>query len=136
LEGGLAPGATVMSWRGIKGGIEAARAGHDVVMTPTDFTYLDYYQSKSPEEPLAIGGFLPLEKVYSFEPVPGEFTSAEAKRVLGTQGQIWTEYIPTMHHLEYMAFPRLAALAEVAWTPAAQRDYAQFTGRLRIAEQR
>jgi len=136
LEGGLAPGATVMSWRGIKGGIEAARAGHDVVMTPTDFTYLDYYQSKDPGEPLAIGGFLPLEKVYSFEPVPGEFTPAEAKRVLGTQGQIWTEYIPTMHHLEYMAFPRLAALAEVAWTPAAQRDYVQFTGRLRVAEQR
>jgi hexosaminidase len=137
LEGGLAPEATVMSWRGTKGGIAAARAGHDVVMAQTDFTYFDYYQSRNPEEPLAIGNYLlPLEKVYQFEPVPGELSPAEARHVLGVQGQHWTEYIPTLFHLEYMAFPRLAALAEVAWTPAARRDYAAFTGRLRVQEQR
>jgi hexosaminidase len=136
LEGGLAPGATVMSWRGTKGGIAAARAGHDVVMAPTDYTYLDYYQSRNPEEPLAINRLLLLDKVYQFEPVPPELNSAEARHILGVQGQLWGAFIPTLFHLEYMAFPRLAALAEVAWTPAARRDYASFTGRLRVQEQR
>jgi hexosaminidase len=137
LEGGLAPGATVMSWRGTQGGIAAARAGHDVVMAQTDFTYFDYYQSRNPDEPLAIGDYLlPLEKVYQFEPVPRELNPAEARHILGIQGQLWSQFIPTLFHLEYMAFPRLAALAEVAWTPPARRDYAAFTNRLRVQEQR
>ena len=136
LEGGLAPGATVMSWRGIQGGIAAARAGHDVVMTPTDFTYFDYYQSKDPDEPLGAGGFIPLERVYQYDPVPEGFTPDQARRVLGTQGQLWTEGIATPHDLEYMAFPRLAALAEVAWTPLARKDYASFLERLSAQQQR
>jgi hexosaminidase len=136
LEGGLAPGATVMSWRGMEGGIAAARAGHDVVMTPTDFVYLDYYQSKDPSEPLAIGGYLPVEKVYSFEPVPRELGAEEARRVLGAQGNLWTEYIATPEHLEYMAFPRLAALAEVTWTPKERRHFTDFRDRVRLQEQR
>jgi hexosaminidase len=130
LEGGLAPGATVMSWRGNKGGIAAARAGHDVVMTPTDYVYLDYYQSKDAGEPLGIGGYVPLEKVYSFEPVPPELNQNEARRVLGAQGNIWTEYIQTPEHLEYMAFPRLAALAEVTWTARDKMDFQDFEPRL------
>lgn len=130
LEGGLAPNATVMSWRGIEGGIAAAKAGHDVVMTPTSHCYLDYYQSDHPEEPLAIGGFLPLAKVYAQEPIPAELTADEAKHILGTQGNLWTEYIPTLEKLHYMAFPRMCALAEVAWTPATRRDYNDFVVRL------
>jgi hexosaminidase len=131
LEGGLAPNATVMSWRGTKGGIEAARAGHDVVMSPTSHVYLDYYQSSDrAAEPLAGGGFLPLDTVYAFEPVPAELTPAEARRVLGAQGNLWTEYVPTPKRAEYMLFPRLSALAEVAWTPKAGRDFADFRRRL------
>ncbi|HUP44876.1 MAG TPA: beta-N-acetylhexosaminidase, partial [Thermoanaerobaculia bacterium] len=122
LEGGLAPGATVMSWRGVDGGITAAKAGHDVVMAPTSHVYLDYAQAKEPGEPLNIGGFLPLENVYSFEPVPADLTAVEARHVLGAQGNIWTEYIPSPGHVEYMAFPRLVALSEVTWTPAARKD--------------
>jgi hexosaminidase len=136
LEGGLAPGATVMSWRGTDGGIAAARAGHDVVMAPNSHTYFDHYQSKDPGEPLAIGGFTPLEKVYSFEPIPEQLTPEEARRVLGAQAQLWTEYIPTPEHAEYMAYPRLCALAEVVWSPRASRDFAGFLARMRIHEQR
>ncbi len=131
LEGGAPPGAVVMSWRGVKGAIAAARAGHDVVMAPTTHTYFDYYQSKDPSEPLAIGGFLPLETVFEFDPIPTELTPEEARRILGAQGQLWTEYIPTPEHLEYMAFPRLVALAEVTWTGKPGRDYADFLRRLR-----
>src|SRR6266567_800024 len=135
LEGGtegLAPNAVVMSWRGMEGGIAAAQAGHDVVMTPTSNTYFDYYQSQNPaNEPLAIGGFLPLETVYAFEPVPASFDAATAAHVLGTQGQIWTEYQRTPKNVEYMVFPRLTALAEVAWTPREQRNFADFSARLR-----
>ncbi len=131
LEGGLAPEATVMSWRGTAGGIEAARQGHDVIMTPTSHMYFDYYQSEdSSGEPLAIGGYLPLEKVYSFEPVPPELTETEARHVLGAQGNLWTEYIATPDHAEYMAYPRALALAEVAWSPKASRDWAGFRNRL------
>lgn len=129
LEGGLAPGATVMSWRGTKGGIAAAQAGHDVVMAPNTYTYLDYYQSKDPGEPLSIGGFLPLEKVYEFEPAPSELSEDEKKRVLGGQGQLWTEYIQTPSQFEYMAFPRLLAVAESVWTPAARKDFTSFLAR-------
>lgn len=133
LEGGLAEGATVMSWRGMEGGIKAARARHDVVMAPTSHTYFDFYQSRLRRfEPVAIGGFTPIEKVYAFEPVPKELTAEEAKHVLGAQFQLWAEYIPNPKHLEYMAFPRGAALAEVVWSPAALRDPDSFFARLPI----
>lgn len=136
LEGGLAPGATVMSWRGVKGGITAAKSGHDVVMAPTTHTYLDYYQSQEPGELPAIGGNLPLETVYSFEPIPADLTADESRHVLGTQAQIWTEYLPTPGHVEYMAFPRLIALAEVAWSPKERKDYPDFLARLSVHEER
>lgn len=130
LEGGLAPNATVMSWRGIEGGIEAAKQQHDVIMTPTSHCYLDYYQSTHADEPLAIGGFLPLEKVYNFEPVPDELTADEAKYILGAQVNLWTEYIPTREQLEYMAFPRLCALSEVVWSPREAKDFDKFIPRI------
>jgi hexosaminidase len=131
LEGGLAPDATVMSWRGEKGGIAAAKAGHDVVMAPSESTYFDHYQSKDKtKEPLAISGFLPLEKVYSYEPIPKDLNDTEAKHVLGAQGQIWTEYILDPPHVEYMAFPRACALAEVVWSPKQPRELTQFLPRL------
>ncbi|MHB1193563.1 MAG: family 20 glycosylhydrolase [Longimicrobiales bacterium] len=130
LEGGLAPNATVMSWRGVQGGIDAARQGHDVVMTPTSHVYFDYLQGEAAQEPLGIGGFVPLERVYSFEPVPDELSAAEARRVLGAQANLWTEYIPTGEHAEYMLNPRLLALSEVVWSPAEARDFRDFARRL------
>jgi hexosaminidase len=130
LEGGLAPGATVMSWRGEKGGITAARAGHDVVMAPEKPVYFDHYQSKGPLEPAAIGGHNPIEDVYAYEPVPKELGEKEAKHVLGAQAQLWTEYMPNGKHLEYMAWPRLSALSEVVWSPKEARDLAGFKARL------
>jgi hexosaminidase len=131
LEGGLAPGATVMSWRGEKGGIEAAKQGHDVVMTPTGFTYFDYYQSKDrATEPPAIGGFLPLDKVYSYDPIPKELAGADSKKVLGAQFQVWTEYIPDPKQAEYMAYPRACALSEVVWSPLSAKNFDDFMGRL------
>jgi hexosaminidase len=131
LDGGLAPNATVMSWRGTQGGLAAARAKHDVVMAPNGFTYLDHYQSRNTAvEPIAIGGFLPLERVYSFEPVPAELEPEFARHILGAQAQLWTEYMKEPKKVEYMAWPRLAAIAEVVWTPVAQKDYAGFLGRL------
>lgn len=133
LEGGLAPGATVMSWRGEKGGIEAARLGHDVVMTPTDFTYFDYYQSQNKEtEPPAGGGVVTLEKVYGYDPLPAALSADEARHVLGAQFQVWTEYIPTPKHAEYMAYPRACALSEVVWSPKGERDFDRFLGRLAV----
>ncbi|TET19155.1 MAG: beta-N-acetylhexosaminidase, partial [Candidatus Cloacimonadota bacterium] len=116
LEGGLAPDATVMSWRGIEGGIEAAQEGHDVVMSPTSHCYFDYYQGEPENEPMAIGGFLPLKKVYSFEPTPEELSSEEAEHILGAQANLWTEFIDTPEHAQYMTFPRIAAIAEVIWS--------------------
>ncbi len=130
LEGGLAPNSTVMSWRGIEGGIEAAKQKHDVIMTPTSHCYLDYYQSTHPDEPLAIGGFLPLKKVYNYEPIPVELTEAESKYILGTQVNLWTEYIPNKTKLNYMAFPRLCALSETAWSTKAVRNFDKFIPRL------
>jgi len=130
LQGGLAPGATVMSWRGQQGGITAANAGHDVVMAPTSHTYFDYYQGSSDKEPLAIGGDLPLEKVYGFEPIPQDIAAEKAGHVLGVQGQLWGEFISTTRHLEYMAYPRAAALAEVGWSPKTARNYENFLARL------
>ena len=131
LQGGLAPNAVVMSWRGVDGGIAAAQAGHDVVMAPGSHTYFDHYQSADTvAEPLAIGGYLPLDTVYAFEPVPPALTASEARHVLGAQGQLWTEYVPDAKRAEYMVFPRVCALAEVLWTPPEERDYGDFTRRL------
>ena len=130
LEGGLAPEATVMSWRGMKGGIEAAEQGHDVIMSPTNYCYLDYYHTDAPGEPLAIGGLLPVEKVYAFEPIPGELPLAAHKHILGGQGNIWTEYIATLPKLRYMAYTRLMALSEVLWTPAERKAFLPFALRL------
>jgi len=129
LEGGLAPEATVMSWRGMEGGIAAAKAGHDVVMSPTDCCYLDYYQTLN-GEPKAIGDFLPLEKVYSFEPVPDLLEQDKRHFILGTQGNVWTEYMPTTERVEYMALPRMCALAEVAWSQQDQRNLDDFLTRM------
>ncbi|MCK4700572.1 MAG: beta-N-acetylhexosaminidase [Bacteroidales bacterium] len=131
LEGGLAPEATVMSWRGTKGGIEAAKQHHDVIMTPTTHCYFDYYQSENKEnEPLAIGGYLPLEKVYSYDPMPEELSEEEAKYILGAQGNLWTEYIKTPDKVEYMTYPRATALSEVVWTQPEKKDYGSFLKRM------
>jgi hexosaminidase len=119
-----------MSWRGMAGGIAAARQGHDVIMSPVDHAYFDYYQGDAAGEPLAIGGFLPLERVYAFEPVPDVLTAPQSRHILGAQGNLWTEYITTPEHLEYMLLPRLLALAEVAWTPRDSRSWASFQARL------
>ncbi|MEZ4829941.1 MAG: glycoside hydrolase family 20 protein [Bacteroidia bacterium] len=130
LEGGLAPEATVMSWRGTEGGIEAARQKHDVIMTPTQFCYLDYYQGDPAVDPLAIGGNLTLEKVYSFEPTPSGLSQEEENYIRGAQANVWTEYIKTQEHLEFMVFPRACAMAEVVWSPKASRDWEDFAARL------
>ncbi|GAA2758325.1 family 20 glycosylhydrolase [Actinopolymorpha rutila] len=130
LEGGLASGATVMSWRGESGGVTAARAGHDVVMAPTDPTYFDYYQSDQDDEPLTIGGLNTLESVYAYEPVPAELTGPEAKHVLGAQFQLWGEFQPNGASVEYMTFPRACAFAEAVWRERRTRSYEEFRDRL------
>ena len=133
LEGGLAPNATVMSWRGTEGAVEAAKEGHDVILTPGSHAYFDHYQADLSDEPLAIGGFLPLKKVYSFNPIPEELTEEEAKYVLGAQGNVWTEYMPTTDQVEYMAFPRILAMSEVVWRGATtnlEADYPDFLSRV------
>ena len=133
LEGGLAPNATVMSWRGVVGGIEAARQGHDVIMTPTKYAYFDFYQADPASEPLAMNwaGFtIPLDTVYSFEPIPDELTAAEAKHIIGAQANLWTEYISTPEYVEYMAYPRALAMAEVVWSPKEKRNIDSFYARL------
>ncbi|MCX7018927.1 MAG: beta-N-acetylhexosaminidase [bacterium] len=129
LEGGLAPGAAVMSWRGVKGGIEAASAGHDVVMSPTTHCYFDYLQAKT-GEPVGIGGFLPLEKVYEFDPVTTGIPEAKRQHVLGGQANVWTEHIPNARKLQYMTAPRVCALAEAVWSPADKRNWADFRARM------
>jgi hexosaminidase len=132
LEGGLASNATVMSWRGMAGGVAAAKSGHDVVMSPTSHTYFDYCQARPRQyEPRAIGGYLPLKVVYTFEPVPPELSESEARHVLGAQFQLWSEFIPHPKHVEYMAFPRGCALSEVVWSPQGQRNFDSFMRRLR-----
>lgn len=137
LEGGLAPNATVMSWRGTQGAIEAAKQHHNVIMTPTSHCYFDYKQSDNEDEPLAnSGGFLPLEKVYSFNPIPEELNEEESKYVLGGQGNIWTEYIPNEKQLEYMAFPRILAMSEVLWSPTDKKNYPDFVARVDNFHQR
>ena len=130
LEGGLAPNATVMSWRGVDGGIEAAKQHHNVIMTPNTYLYFDYYQSTDTEnEPMAIGGYLPLERVYSLEPTAG-IPDEYKKYVIGVQANLWTEYIPTFSQVEYMVMPRMAALAEVQWTDPSKKEYQSFLPRL------
>jgi hexosaminidase len=129
LEGGLAPNAVVMSWRGTKGGIAAARSGHDVVMTPNRQTYFNYGQDASREGPGHTGAVLTLMTVYHFEPTEG-MTAAEAKHVLGGQACLWTEYVPTPGDVEYLLFPRLFAMAEVLWSPKDERDDADFLKRV------
>ena len=130
LEGGLAPNAAVMSWRGEEGGIAAAQQGHAVVMTPTEYCYFNHYQGDPNLEPLAWGDYLPIEKVYRYNPVPKVLTEEEGKWVLGVQANLWTEYIASADLAEYMLLPRLSALAEVAWTPQLSRDEADFFERL------
>ncbi len=131
LEGGLAPNATVMSWRGTAGGIEAAKLKHDVIMTPNTYMYFDYYQSKDVEnEPMAIGGYVPLEKVYSFEPFAPSLTPEEQKYIIGVQANLWTEYVPEYKQVEYMELPRLSALAEVQWTMPEKKNYDDFIARI------
>lgn len=130
LEGGLPEGATVMSWRGIEGGIEAARQGADVVMTPTSHLYFDYFQGDPEQEPLAIGGYTPLREVYAFDPVPDVLAPEEAEHILGAQANVWTEYITNPRKVEYMAYPRALALAEVVWSPTEVRHWEGFRDRL------
>ena len=130
LEGDVAPNATVMSWRGSAGGIQAAQMGHDVIMTPNDYCYFDYYQTKERDnEPLAIGGYVPLEKVYSLEPT-AQLTAEQARHIVGAQANLWTEYIATPEHVEYMVLPRMAALCEVQWSAPEKKSYDDFRNRL------
>ena len=135
LEGGLAPNATVMSWRGEEGGIAAAQQKHNVIMTPGTYCYFDDSQTKN-EDSLTIGGYLPLEKVYSYEPVPKELTAEEAKYVLGAQGNVWTEYMKTPSKVEYMIFPRMSALSEVLWSPKENSDMNDFSTRITAMRKR
>ncbi len=130
LEGDLAEGATVMSWRGVAGGVKASAMGFDVIMTPNTYLYLDYYQSKDASEPFGIGGHLPLEKVYGYEPFEGLDTNQQ-KHILGVQANLWTEYIATPEHLEYMLLPRMVALSEIQWCPAEAKNYERFTSSLK-----
>ncbi|MBR5193970.1 MAG: family 20 glycosylhydrolase [Bacteroidaceae bacterium] len=129
LEGGLAPNATVMSWRGTEGGLKAIEAGHRAIMTPGEFCYFDSYQDAPHTQPEAIGGYLPLSKVYSYNPIPETFTPEQAALMYGVQANLWAEYIPTPEHLEYMIYPRILALAEVAWSAVANKNYDEFHGR-------
>lgn len=130
LEGGIAPNATIMSWRGMDGAIEAAKAGHHVIATPNSHCYFDYYQSDNPAEPLAIGGLLPLAKVYAFNPIPQSLNHSEAKYVLGGQGNVWTEYMPKSENVTYMAIPRMFALSEALWTKNDQKSFENFKNKL------
>lgn len=131
LEGGLVPDATLMSWIGESGGIEAAHQHHDVIMTPNTYLYFDYYQSKKVEdEPLAIGGYLPIEKTYNYEPMPKELTKEEQQYIKGVQANLWTEYIPVFSQVQYMVLPRLGAAAEVQWTDPSKKDYKDFLRRV------
>jgi hexosaminidase len=135
-EGGLAKNAAVMWWRGAPGvkiAKKAAQEGHDIVVASNPYLYFDYYQGKdTKKEPLAIGGYLPLGKVYNFDPIIKGLSKKEASHILGAQGQLWTEYIPNMKHVEYMAYPRACALAELTWLPKEKKNYQDFFKRLKI----
>ena len=130
LEGGLAPNAMVMSWRGTEGGIEAAHLKHDVVMTPGKYCYFDHYQSDPEDEPLAIGGFTTVSKIHEYDPAPKTLPKNVRKYIKGVQGNVWTEYIPSDSHLEYMVFPRLLSMAEIQWTTVKRKSYPDFAKRL------
>jgi len=130
LEGGLAPGARVMSWRGEQGGIDAARQNHDVIMTPGGTCYFDKYQQNPAGEPEAIGGFLPLQKVYEYEPLPATLEKEKQQYIKGAQANLWTEYVPTQEHAAYMIFPRIIALSEVVWSNPKAKNWAQFQEKL------
>lgn len=130
IEGGLAPNATVMSWRGIAGGIEAARQGHDVIMTPNSHLYFDYYQNNPQVEPKSIGGYITTKRVYGFEPIPEVLTAEQARHILGAQANLWVEFIQTFDRVEYMVLPRMSALSEVVWSPKESRNWDSFTERL------
>lgn len=138
IEGGLASGATVMSWRGVEGGITAAKQGHDVIMTPRQFCYFDYYQSKDKYEPFAIGGFVPVEKVYSYNPIPdtSELPAEFSKNIVGVQANLWTEFIASFDKLQYMLLPRLLAMSEVQWTSPTAKDYDDFLIRIQSHKHR
>ncbi|MCC8170854.1 MAG: family 20 glycosylhydrolase [Parabacteroides sp.] len=130
LEGGLPAEATVMSWRGESGGIQAAQSGHDVIMTPGGYLYFDFYQADPKTQPAAIGGYTPIKRVYSYEPVPDTLTADEKKHIIGIQANLWTEYIPNVKQVEYMLFPRVLALSEIAWSPQESRNWNDFKRRL------
>lgn len=130
LEGGLAPNATVMSWRGMRGGIEAAKSKHDVIMTPVDYSYFDYPQGDPRTEPLSFPAYLPMERVYSFDPVPPDLNAEEGKYIIGGQANMWTEYLKTPDRVEYMLFPRMMAMAESVWSPKAAKNYDDFLYRM------
>ncbi|MDN5348954.1 MAG: hexosaminidase [Bacteroidales bacterium] len=130
LEGGLPPDATVMSWRGIAGGIAAAQMGHDAIMTPGSHCYLDHYQGDPAVEPLAFGGYTPISKVYAYEPIPEELTEKQSKHILGAQANVWTEYLKKPEDITYMVLPRMAALSEVLWSPVKSRNWENFYDRL------
>ena len=129
LEGGLAPNATVMSWRGTEGGLKAIESGHRAIMSPGEFCYFDSYQDAPHTQPEAIGGYLPLSKVYSYDPIPETFTPEQAALMYGVQANLWAEYIPTKEHMEYMIYPRILALSEVAWSAVANKNYEDFHAR-------
>lgn len=136
LDGGLAPNATVMSWRGTEGGLAAIRSGHKAIMSPGQYCYLDGYQDAPYSQPEAIGGYLPLKKVYGYEPVPDSLSADEAKLMYGVQANLWTEYIPTEEHAEYMLYPRAIALAEVAWSKPENKSWEDFHRRaLKIVDE-
>jgi hexosaminidase len=129
LEGGVAPNATVMSWRGEKGGIEAAQQHHTVIMTPTTYVYFDYSQTKQ-EDSLTIGGYLPVETIYKYEPLPSSLSADEQKYIIGAQANVWSEYMSNPAKVEYMIFPRLTALSEVLWSPKESKNWDDFKNRL------
>ena len=135
LEGGLAPNATVMSWRGEKGGIEAAKQKHNVIMTPNSYVYFDYAQNKQ-EDSLVIGGYLNVQKVYNYEPVPAALAAEDTKYILGAQANVWSEYMKTPAKVEYMVFPRMSALSEVLWSRKEARNWSDFEKRMEKQTQR
>lgn len=137
LEGGLAPNATVMSWRGTKGGVEAAKQHHDVIMTPGHSVYFDHYQDENKDnEPLAIGGLTTVKDVYSYEPTPIGLSAEEQKFVLGSQANVWSEYMKTTDYVEYMILPRMTALSEIVWTQKDAKNWEDFDARLQHMAER
>ena len=136
LEGGISPNATIMSWRGETGGIAAAKQNHDVIMTPDRFVYLDYFQSGVKADSMNVGIFLPLERVYGYDPAPKELTEEQQKRIIGFQGNVWTEYMWDTDRIEYMVYPRACAIAETGWSPKSLKNYDEFKNRLKVHVQR